>query len=182
MRRSLALGLALTVPCFFVGCEPKAPSASNTSSSHDGAGHSHDGAPKSHDGHSHDGHGHDGHGHEGHSHGDEGAAKLNLKDSMAKVVELATKIKEAGEKGDFEAAHDEMHDIGHLLEELAAKAKAESKSEEEQAAIKAAADALFATVGKVDEAMHENKEIKYDEVKTGFEAELAALKALWEKL
>jgi len=175
MRRSLALGLALAVPCFFVGCGPSAPPASSTSSSshsHDGAGHSHDGAPKAHDGHSH----------EGHAHGEEEAAKLSLKDSVAKVVELATKIKEAGEKGDFDAAHDEMHDIGHLLEELAVKAKAESKSEEEQAAIKAAADALFATVGKVDEAMHENKEIKYDEIKAGFEAELATIKALLEKL
>jgi len=175
MRRSLALGLAIAVPCFFVGCEPGAPPASNTASSHshDGAGHSHDGAGKGHDGHSH----------EGHSHGEESAAaKLSLKDSVTKVVELATKIKEAGEKGDFEAAHDEMHDIGDLLEGLAAKAKAESKSEEEQAAIKAAADALFATIGKVDEAMHDNKEIKYDEVKAGFEAELAAIKALLEKM
>jgi hypothetical protein len=175
MRRSLALGLAFAVPCLFVGCEPSAPPASSTSSthSHDGAGHSHDGAGKSHDGHSH----------EGHSHGDEGAAaKMNLKDSVTKVVAMATKIKEAGEKGDFEAAHDEMHDIGHLLEELAAKAKAESKSEEEQAAIKTAADALFATIGKVDDALHNNKEIKYDEVKAGFEAELAAIKALLEKM
>lgn len=180
MHRSLVLGLALAVPCLIVGCEPGAPPASKSTSTHghDGAGHSHDGAGHSHDaaGKSHDAH-------EGHSHGDEGAAaKLNLKDSVTKVVEMATKIKEAGEKGDFEAAHDEMHDIGNLLEELAAKAKAESKSEEEQAAIKTAADALFATIGKVDEAMHNNKEIKYDEVKAGFESELAAIKALLEKM
>ncbi|MCU0711617.1 MAG: hypothetical protein MUC43_06125 [Pirellula sp.] len=168
MRRSLALGLAIAVPCLFVGCEPD-----KTTSTGKPANHSHDGA----------GHSHDGHSHEGHSHGEQGAAaKMGLKDSVAKVVELATKIKEAGEKGDFEAAHDEMHDIGHLLEELAAKAKAESKSEEEQAAMKTAADALFATISKVDEAMHENKEIKYEEVKAGFESELAAMKALLEKL
>lgn len=168
MRRSLALGLAIAVPCLIVGCEPSTPASSSKP-----ANHSHDGA----------GHSHDGHGHEGHSHGAEGEkAKLGLKDSMTKVVEMATKIKEAGEKGDFDAAHNEMHDIGHLLEELAAKAKAESKSEEEQAAIKTAADALFATIGKVDEALHENKEIKYEEVKAGFEAELAAIKALLEKL
>jgi hypothetical protein len=30
--------------------------------------------------------------------------------------------------------------------------------------------------------MHNNKEIKYDEVKAGFEAELAAVKALLEKM
>lgn len=170
MRRSLALGLALVVPCLFIGCDPGKPTDGSSSS------HSHDGVPASHDGHSHDGHSHD-----GHSHGDEGA-KLGLKDSVTKVVELAGKIKEAGEKGDFDSAHDEIHDIGHLLEDLAAKAKAESKSDEEQAAIKAAADALFATIGKIDEGLHDNKEVKFDDIKEAFEAELAALKALWEKL
>lgn len=158
MRRSLALGLALVVPCLFIGCDPGKPTSGSASS-----------------------HSHDGHSHDGHSHGDEGA-KLDLKDSVAKVVELAGKIKEAGEKGDFDSAHDEVHDIGHLLEGLAAKAKAESKSDEEQAAIKAAADALFATIGKIDEGLHDNKEVKFDDIKEAFEAELAALKALWEKL
>jgi hypothetical protein len=166
MRRSIVIVLILSLPCFFAGCEssstpPKKPAQA-----------------KGHEGHDHTGHDHD----HDHDHDHEGEKALSLKDALAKSMEMAVKIREAGEKGDYEPVHNQIHEIGHLLDALAAKAKAENKSGDEQAAIKKGADGLFAAIDKIDGALHDGKTIKFDEVKDAFDSSFQALKAIQDNM
>jgi hypothetical protein len=148
------LFVALIACIAFSGCD--SPGPTKPAGAKSGSGHSHS--------HSHD--------HE----------NLTLKDAVAKTLEMATKIQAAGVKGDFDAAHDEIHDIGHLLEDLVALAKSESKSDEIQASVKSTAESLFSSMGKVDKALHDGKTVKYEEIKDAYETGLANLKSISEKL
>ena len=162
-----------------------------------GCDNSGSGKPKGDNGHSHSHEGDD-HGHEGHSHDDPGhehkhdgdtaeGAKVELETLTAKegvkvAVTLAEQIREAVSKGEGESVHTEIHAIGELLESLAGKGASESLAEELQGEHKGAADAMFAVIEKIDEALHDNKELPFDQVQEAYDAALESVKAVSGKL
>jgi outer membrane murein-binding lipoprotein Lpp len=89
--------------------------------------------------------------------------------------ELATSIKEALTANDEDKAHDPLHKIGHVLEEIPALANKESFNDEDKEAIKKAVDELFDCFGKLDEKMHGKEGATYDEVANRIEQALATL-------
>ena len=88
---------------------------------------------------------------------------------------LATSIKEALTANDEEMAHDPLHEIGHVLEEIPALANKESFTDKDKEAIKKAVDELFESFGKLDEKMHGKEGAMYDDVADQIEQALATL-------
>lgn len=131
-------------------------------------------AKAAHD-HSHDGHDHD------HDHDQKGTAASPadaLKSTLEKAVAATQKIFDAGTGGKVENAHDELHDIGHFLESLPELAKKAAVDTTSQEAINKACQSLFEVMGKIDELLHDGKEVKFDEFKADMEAGLNDLKKI----
>jgi len=101
---------------------------------------------------------------------------------FTQTVSATQKIRDALADGKPDAAHDELHDIGHMLQELPTLAKAAAIEKSTSDAVENTAKGLFEVIDKVDAALHDGKEIKYDDVKEGLESGLADLKKLAESL
>jgi predicted translin family RNA/ssDNA-binding protein len=102
--------------------------------------------------------------------------------AFTQAVSATQKIRDALADGKPDAAHDELHDIGHLLQELPTLAKAAAIDKATSETVEKTAKGLFDVIDKVDAALHDGKEIKYDDVKEGLESGLAELKKLSESL
>lgn len=105
-----------------------------------------------------------------------------LKETYDKAVAAAQKIRDAIEKGEIDSAHDELHDIGHYLEDLPGMAKAASMDTTKLETLEKATKSLFEVMGKIDESLHDAKEVKFDDVKDALEGGLTELKALSDSL
>ena len=91
----------------------------------------------------------------------------HLPETFAAAVEELVKerdtIRDAFAKNDAEAAHEPLHEVGHLLEampELAAKGPAPADA----AVVKEVSNELFELFGKVDEKLHGTEGSTYEEV------------------
>ncbi|XZE35582.1 hypothetical protein SH501x_001084 [Pirellulaceae bacterium SH501] len=105
-----------------------------------------------------------------------------LKETYDKAVAAAQKIRDAIEKGEIDSAHDELHDIGHYLEDLPAMAKAASMDAAKQESLEKATKSLFDVMLKIDESLHDAKEVKFEDVKDGLDGGLTELKGLGDSL
>jgi hypothetical protein len=115
----------------------------------------------------------DDHGHE-HDHG----SLTNLNDAMKELDELYTTIKSVGETGDIKQAHDPLHELSHVLEEIPGLAdKDEKLNENQRAAVRKAINALFDAYGVVDAKLHGDGGKDYKEVSTDIDKGMADLKA-----
>ena len=129
-----------------------------------------------------DGDGHDGHGEEGdHGHGEDGHEHPeNLADAVAQIATMSTSIKDAfKEDPDGGTAHDDLHEIAHLLDDAKALAeKDESLSDDVKTNVIESVDTLFNAFNDVDEGMHhDDKGAKYPDVAEKIDAAVAALQA-----
>ena len=167
MRYFLAASLIVSL-VGVTGCEPKP-------------------APKDDHGHSH-AHGHD-HDH-GHDHGHDHDEKKETYPSKAaeltavlgKTISATEAIADAASKGNPDDAHDQLHDIGHLLESLPTIAKEAGVDAAFQESLESSTKSLFEAIGKIDETLHDTSiEFKYDDVKDSITNGLAALKELAQK-
>ena len=131
-----------------LGCGPAAPPAAPAKPA---AGHT------AHDGHGgHDDHDHE-HGkhddHDDHDHDDHGHAHPEtLAEGVAELEAMWGRVREALKAGDRDTADDQVHAVGHLLEDfegLLAKEKTEA-----QEAGKKATQEVFDCFDKLDEAFH----------------------------
>jgi hypothetical protein len=171
--------LSATALPYATGCGPSsAPPAGGVAAKSD-HGHDHD------HGHSHD-HAHD------HDHGDksktagpgEGESKAatikaeNYADAIRQLTEMHGKMKAAFSKKDIDAAHGPLHDVGHVLELIPVLAAKETKDEAVLAAIRKPVDELFDHYGKVDEKLHGESGVTYEEVSSKIDAALEKLKAV----
>ncbi len=111
----------------------------------------------------------DEHDHAHHNHAD------NLAGAVKELTDLKTTIADAFAKGDADAAHDPLHEIGHVLENIPVFATKENVAEAEQATIKEAVDALLDVYGKIDEGMHGKEGVKYEDVSAKIDEALAKL-------
>lgn len=149
----------------FVGCDAK-PAAKTGGGS---AEHDH-------------GHGEEGHDHAGEKEKSNEPPAVALKSVYDKTVAAAQKIRDALEKGEIDSAHDELHDIGHYLNDLPGLAKAASMDGAKVETLEKASKTLFDVMSKIDETLHDSKEVKFDDVKESLEGGLAELKGLSEAL
>lgn len=180
----LALSLLVAVCLIgFAGCQDSSKSqVAKTDSSHDDD-HEHAGDDHDHDGHDHDGddhdHGeHDGHDHDGddHDHGDHEHAD-NYDDAVAELVAMQAKIK-AGYSGDEpEDAHDLLHEVGHVLENIEKFVKNSDMDDETKKSVGAAIDELFGAYGAVDDKQHDLEGKDYKDVADKIEASIKTLQA-----
>ncbi|WP_286762802.1 MULTISPECIES: hypothetical protein [Rhodopirellula] len=181
----------------FTGCQPSsAPdeaATTQTSDSHDD--HDHD----SHEGHDHAGHDHEGHGHdhEGHDHAvhghetvDAAAAGLStdalvhlekadapktLADAIKKLTSMQSTIAGGFADDDVDSIHNELHDIGTLLEQTEVLAKESDLGEEKKKQALAAIDTLFDAFGSVDAKLHGEEGADFDEVSSDIEDAIKVL-------
>lgn len=166
---------------------------------HDGhddhGGHDHDG--HHHDGHDHDAHDHDGHDHDGHDHDDSvidaAAAGLTADDlvmpdesfrpesfgeAVEKLAEMRTAIAKGFADDDVDSIHDQLHEIGNLLEAtldlIDESDLAESKKEQANEAV----EALFDAFGGVDAKLHGDSGQDYDDVSESINQAITSLQDL----
>ncbi|MEO9590450.1 hypothetical protein [Rhodopirellula bahusiensis] len=170
----------------FTGCQPSSTtdSAASTESSdsHDDHDHgSHEGHDHDHDGHDHDAHGHDIHDHGDHDHEtiDASAAGLStdalvhlekadapksLDEAIKKLTSMQSTIAGGFADDDVDSIHNELHEIGTLLEQTESLAKESDLDDEKKKQALAAIDTLFDAFGSVDAKLHGDEGAEYSEV------------------
>jgi hypothetical protein len=109
-------------------------------------------------------------GHVGHEHAE------TYPEAVAELEAMNKAIAAAFAANDADAAHDPLHEIGHVLDELPALAKKQELSDEAVAAIGAAVEKLFDAFGKVDAMFHDGEGATYDEVKADVDANMEVLR------
>lgn len=101
-----------------------------------------------------------------------------LTGAVKELEGICATIKSAFAKDDAEAAHEPMHEVGHVLEEMPDLIAKSSLDDAGKAEVKNAADSLFDAFNAVDAGMHGSGGKKYSEVSETIDA---ALKILVEK-
>ena len=102
---------------------------------------------------------------------------LSFGQAVGQIEQLAQSIGQSMANGDTEAAHEPLHEIGHLLDELPHLAELEGLAETDQATIQAAADQLMDAYGAIDAGMHGEAGKSYDDVKGDIATALESLDA-----
>ena len=110
------------------------------------------------------------HNHDDHDHGPE-----SLKDAITELTSMRDTIRDAFAKKDHDAAHNPLHEVGHVLEAIPELAKKEKVSAENQAAIEKAANSLMDAFGRVDKTMHGQEGSAYSEESATIDATLVTL-------
>jgi hypothetical protein len=82
---------------------------------------------------------------------------------------------------DIDTAHDPLHEVGHLLENLAKSAGQAGLSAEDRATAEAAITAMFEAYGQLDRAIHEGQPVDYESVRDQLDKAMADLDAVAER-
>lgn len=111
------------------------------------------------------------HAHEhGHDHSHD-----SLSDAVEELTTLRNQIRDAFGKNDPDAAHDPLHEVGHILEAIPDLAKKEGLAEEKRKIIETATETLMTAFGAVDKTMHGQEGSSYSEESARIDESLAAL-------
>jgi hypothetical protein len=113
----------------------------------------------------------------GHGDGHEDHGPETLAEALTSLKGMRDTIRDAFGKNDPDAAHDPLHEIGHVLgsfEDLAAKEKV---SDDQAAVIKAQVEILFDAFGAVDKTMHGQEGKSWNEVSKAVDEAMSALEA-----
>lgn len=97
-------------------------------------------------------------------------------EAVAELEEMNKTIASAFANNDVAAAHDPLHEVGHVLDGLPGLAKKQELGDEAVAAISAAVETLFNAFGKVDEQFHGGEGATYDEVKADVDSSMDVLR------
>jgi len=93
------------------------------------------------------------------------AEPLNFADALKKVEEAKEKICKAFEQGTPDEAHDALHQVGHMLEELPQLAtQGRELSTDTVTQIDQAVESLFDGFGKLDDTLHGGAEVELDKI------------------
>ena len=102
---------------------------------------------------------HDEHGStHGHQHDDDRPTSLVA--AISDIKEHGSEVSEAFQAGDPDAAHEALHELGHLLVSIPALADESAMSSEDRSEVKRAGKQLFDAYDKLDQLMHGKKEDK----------------------
>jgi hypothetical protein len=80
-----------------------------------------------------------------------------------------------------DTAHDPLHEVGPLLENLPKLAGQAGLNAEDLATAKAAITAMFEAYGQLDQAIHGDKEVDYESVRDKLDQGMADLDAVVER-
>jgi hypothetical protein len=132
------------------------------------------------DGHDHSHDGHDlAHGEHGHEHGDKEHAHEDdyktLYEAVGKLQALRTTMSEGFAKGEKDKADVAVHEVGHVLERVEELVKESTLTDEQKAEAKKDIDELFDHFGQIDERIHADKDVAYDEFSTKIDAAIERL-------
>jgi predicted translin family RNA/ssDNA-binding protein len=134
-----------------------------------------------HSDHDHD-HDHDHH-EKGHTAESEtGTALERLIKKSNEVAGLSDKVIDARSKSDLEPVHDELHDVGHLLESMGELTKQSTLPDGEKSEMVRIVKDLFEHFGKIDESLHGGAKFKSEEVAPKISAAIVDLRSLIKKL
>jgi hypothetical protein len=105
------------------------------------------------------------------------AEAQSYREAVTALVAIRDTIRDAFAANDPDKAHDPLHEVGHLLEELPAAAE-KNAPPVDVAAVKAAAETLFDLYSQVDEKMHGGEGADYAAVAAQIDAGIERLQAL----
>lgn len=172
----LAAGLVIGAAA---GCGTATQSASTVAHAGPGQGASaHDHGPAA-DGHAH---GHDDHAHAGPADGagqttpPVDASQPTFRDAVAAIIDHDARIRAAFEAEDPEAAHDDLHAIGHLLGEIPQLAHTAGLAIDRKM-VKRSAGILFEAFSRIDDNLHGGTGSTYAEEAETISKELGAFRA-----
>jgi hypothetical protein len=114
----------------------------------------------------------------GADHGADHAHAETLAGAVKELEGICATIKAAFAKDDAEAAHEPMHEVGHVLGEIPDLVAKSTLDDAGKAEVKKAAETLFEAFSAVDESMHGSGGKKYSDVAESIDA---ALKVIVDK-
>ncbi len=121
----------------------------------------------------------EGKGHDDHAEHSEHAE--TLEGAMKELVAFKATIQSAFEDKKPDDAHDALHEVGHVLEELPELAEKEKMSAEDVKTLKDAVEVLFEGFGELDKGMHGEKGKSYEELSEGIDGAMKTLSGLMSK-
>lgn len=115
----------------------------------------------------------------GHDH-DHGGEKHpeSLAEAIDAIAKSGKRILDAFKSGNPDDAHDELHDIGHLIESLPALGAKSGLTPEANSTIATANEKLMDAFGKLDESLHGGEEQNLDDITRAVESSLAELQSI----
>ena len=119
----------------------------------------------------------------GHSH-DHADGPKSFEEGVAQLKAIQIQVNQAMENDDPDAAHDPLHDVGHLLNRLPELAADTDLEESDWNEVKADVDRLFEAFGDVDSAFHADgdKLAAYESSKSAIDEGVAGLVAKLDQL
>jgi hypothetical protein len=152
------------------GCGPGEPAEPASSTENAAEDHDHD--------HEHDDeHDHDHADHDGHDHGSSEAPQ-SFDEAVAYIEKSGGAITEAFASGEPESAHDELHDIGHVIESLPELAKQAGLTDEQLDAVETATESLLDAFGELDGTLHGGEAVEVADLSQQISAQVDSLRAL----
>lgn len=155
-----------TLVLALIGCGSTEQSVSDSSSQST--------AVELHDHDDHDGHDHD---HDGHDHEESGQPE-SFAEAIGQISDMGSKIRAAFAKGEPGDAHDELHDIGHMIESLPELAKKAGLPETKQKKVGEVTEALMDAFGELDGTLHGGEKVDVEEISTTISAQIEGLQAM----
>lgn len=105
-----------------------------------------------------------------------GTAMTDFAQSVTKLKTYSDNILKAAGAGKLEDAHDDLHEIGHVLESLEGSVDKLKLPEDKLAGAKKAISTLFDSFSSIDETMHdESKSVDVNTLKPTIESALGDL-------
>lgn len=124
-----------------------------------------------------DDHDHGDHDHDGHDHG-EGGHPETLAEAVGQINDMGSKITAAFAKGDPDDAHDELHEIGHVIECLPELAKKAGLPEPKQQKVSEATETLMDAFGELDGTLHGGGEVDVEKISTTVSEQIEGLQGM----
>lgn len=158
--------MTITLVIALLGCDSSGSSTADTSSRKSPS--------EDHDDHDHEEHGHDDH---EHGHGEDGHPE-SLDQAVGQIKEMGGKITTAFANGTPDDAHDELHEIGHVIECLPELAKKANLSGEQKKSVAEITESLMDAFGELDGTLHGGKEVNVDEISKKISAQIEKLQPM----
>jgi len=157
------LSVALVVA--LAGCDASVPSTVG--------GNSQDAGIEDHD-HDHDrgDHAHDEHDHEGDGHPE------SISQAVDQIKEMGDKIITAFADGSPDDAHDELHEIGHVIERLPELATKASLTADQEQKVGEITEALMDAFGELDGTLHGGEDVAVDEISEKISTQIKKLQSM----
>lgn len=116
--------------------------------------------------------------HADHDHDHAEAHPETLPEAVDAIAKMCASIVDAFKGGNPEAAHDDLHEIGHLIEELPELSKEAKLSAEASKKVDEATEKLMAAFGALDDSLHGGQGKSVDDVELEVDWCLKELKSV----